>query len=392
MKCFACTRKFSILLVLLLFCLTGLAFNTKINLDEIKDWSKPEAIDPFKKGICDFLDVDLNVYLDKAASAYRKGKFKEAAQYYLYVLRHDYADERAIYNLSCCYALMGEDELTAKTLLRAVKAGYTNIEHIKKDRDFRFIKEKPYFSNTMRQIEEWSQSLGEVIYVPGSRLFKCRLHLPERFDKKKGYPLVIGLHGNGGNADGFDPAWQLFGNPDFIFAAAEGPYPYMLGYRSKIKQCSWEIQIQDEELWQRADPLSVEYILGIARYLSKAYPISSIYLLGHSQGAGYAYITGIRNPKFINGIICFGGQIPSMDKSYSLLSMDDIAKGKELRVFIAHGINDNMLHIKHAQKSKKLLEQNGFNVTYVEFNGGHELNKQAMQKAANWVLNDSGEN
>ncbi|MGD8537361.1 MAG: hypothetical protein PVI66_01445 [Candidatus Aminicenantes bacterium] len=375
--------------MVLLLSFAGQASEDNGNRDDLTDWSKPEAIDPFKKGIFDFLDEDLNIYLYKASQAYRKGKFKEAAQNYLYVLRHDYADERAIYNLSCCYALMGEDRLAAETLLRAVKAGYTNFEHIRHDKDFRFIKDKPYFANTMRQLNEWSHSLGELIYVPGSRLFKCRLHLPKKFDKKRSYPLVIGLHGNGGNADGFDPAWQLFGSPDFIFAAAEGPYPYMLGYRSKMKQCSWEIQIQDEELWKRADPLSVEYILGIARYLSKAYPVSSVYLLGHSQGAGYAYITGIKNPELIKGIICFGGQIPDMDKSYSHLSMDDIRKGNDLRVFIAHGTKDNMLEVKFARGSKEVLEQNGYDVTYIEFNGGHELNKLAMQKAAEWVINGS---
>jgi predicted esterase len=382
-------RKLIILLSVLLIGLGGQASEKCGDQDDLVDWSKPEAIDPFKKGIFDFLDEDLNVYLFKASQAYRKGKFKEAAQNYLYILRHDYADERAIYNLSCCYALMGEDELAAKTLLRGVKAEYTNFEHIKRDKDFRFVKDKPFFASTMRQLDDWRRSLGKVIYVPGPRLFKCRLHLPKKFDKSKSYPLVIGLHGNGGNADGFDPAWQLFGNPDFIFASAEGPYPYMLGYRSKIKQCSWEIQIQDEELWKRADPLSVEYILGIIPQLSKSYPISSAYLLGHSQGAGYAYITGIKNPELIKGIICFGGQIPDMDKSYSLLTMDDIKRGNSLRVFIAHGTSDSMLNIKHAQKSRKLLEQNGFDVTFVEFNGGHELDQKAMQKAAEWIMNRS---
>lgn len=387
MKRSPCIRKLFILFLVVLFCLTSLASDKKKDTDKITDWSTPEAIDPFKKGICDFLDIDLNLYLQRATVAYRKGKFKEAAQNYLYVLRHDFADEKAIYNLSCCYALMGEAELAAKALIRAVNAGYTNFAHIKKNKDFRLIKKNPTFANVLRGLDEWDRSLGDVIYVPGPRLFKCRLHLPKKFDKNKEYPLVIGLHGNGGNADGFDPAWKLFGNPDFIFAAAEGPYPYMLGYRNKMKQCSWEIQIQDEELWKRADPLSVEYIIGIARYLSDLYQVSSIYLLGHSQGAAYAYITGIKNPDLIRGILCFGGQIPSMDKSYSLLSLDEIAKGKNLRVFIAHGTNDDMLNVKHARESKRLLEQNAFDVTYVEFNGGHELNQQAMQKAADWVIN-----
>ncbi len=57
------------------------------------------------------------------------------------------------------------------------------------------------------------------------------------------------------------------------------------------------------------------------------------------------------------------------------------------RVFIAPGTNDDMLNVKHARESKRLLEQNGYDVTYVEFNGGHELNQQAMQKAADRIIN-----
>ncbi len=111
MKRSSCIRKLFIFFLVILFCLTSHASDKKKDIDEITDWSKPEVIDPFKKGICDFLDVDVNYYLQSATLAYRKGKFKEAAQYYLYVLSHDFADEGAIYNLSCCYALMGEDEL-----------------------------------------------------------------------------------------------------------------------------------------------------------------------------------------------------------------------------------------------------------------------------------------
>jgi phospholipase/carboxylesterase len=179
---------------------------------------------------------------------------------------------------------------------------------------------------------------------------------------------------------------KFLGKLDFIFASPDGPYPYRMQYRTRGKMRSWEIQIQDEELWKVGDPLTVQYIKDTASYLSDLYPVDSIYLLGHSQGAAYAYITGIKNPGLFRGIVCFGGMIPSMDKSYSQLRPDDLEKGNALRVFIAHGNNDPALNVNEARKAKALLEQYGFKPEFFEFEGGHEVSPDALKKAAAWVL------
>ena len=80
------------------------------------DWTHPETIEPLLKGIGDFLDVELNTYRKKARDAYQSGKYEESAKYYLALLRYDIHDAISIYNLACCYGLMGEEALATKYL------------------------------------------------------------------------------------------------------------------------------------------------------------------------------------------------------------------------------------------------------------------------------------
>lgn len=364
---------------------TVLSFMTPINDQANEDWSSPEAIDPLKEGILDFLKTDLNIYLSQAQKAYRNGMYREAAQNYLFVLRHDYADAECIYRLACCYARLGKADLAAEALIRAAEAGYTRFDLMKKEKDFRLVRGDRTFSRVTDNLTKWEARLGETVYIPGVRLFPCRIDFPKKRGPEEGRILVIGLHGNGGSADGFSPLRDLFADPDIIFAAPEGPYPYLLHHKSKKEMFSWEIQIQDKALWERADPLSVEYIMDVVDYLRELIHPQKIYLLGHSQGGAYAYAAGIRNSNRIDGIIVFGGTIPPMGTSYSLLSEEHLRKGNRSRVFIAHGRNDRSVGIEVGIRSKELLEKYGYDVAFTAYDGGHEVSPEAMRQAEEWI-------
>jgi len=345
----------------------------------------PETIDPLEKGIYDFLDTDLTHFEHLAAEAYKAGRFREAAQYYLYILRFDYADTRIMVNLACCYGMMSEEKEAADLLQKAVRSGFTDIDRITSNRAFRKLKSSRSFVDFLDRLKDYGRNLGETIYIPGPKLFACRIHLPKGYKETKQYPLVIGLHGHGGNAEGMASLRKFLGKLDFIFASPDGPYTFKMRYRTRGKMRSWDFGIQDEKLWATADSLSVEYIKQAARHLSELYSVDSIYLMGHSQGAAYAYITGVKNPEIFRGIICFGGRFPSLDKSYSLLKPSDLEKGNNLRVFIAHGKNDPLLNIQHARQAKVLLEQYGYKPEYLEFEGGHEVSPKALKKAVAWL-------
>ena len=54
-------------------------------------------------------------------------------------------DPIIFYNLACSYALVGRKREAFTTLLKAVKLGYSDFNHLKKDRDLRILHDDPRF-------------------------------------------------------------------------------------------------------------------------------------------------------------------------------------------------------------------------------------------------------
>ena len=301
------------------------------------DWSNPETIDPNQPGIDDFLDANRFEMLKKAFEAYQASDFAMSARYYLAALRYDITDQTAIYNLACCYGLMGDAEPAARNLKRAVKAGFNDLNHINRDPDFDGVRESEPFKTAMDSINHWlakkSEAAGDLLFVKSPMMMKCRLKLPEEYDPAKKYPLVIGLHGRGGNSDNFIQIWEkLDQKVDFIYAALQAPFNLPRGDGNSY---TWRFEEKDNEKIQEMNRLAIEdYVTETVQTLKDRYNVGDVYLMGFSQGAWISYLVGIKHHKLFKGIMPYGGGL--IDE---MIDGKSLKAARKLKVFIGHGNN-----------------------------------------------------
>ena len=223
---------------------------------------------------------------------------------------------------------------------------------------------------------EINDGLGEVIYIEAPALFKCRVLLPEGYDAKKNYPLVVGLHGRYADAEYAISVWKRFGLTGFIYAAPQAPYPEKKGY-------GWGTSNPEVSgLWNRTKAASENYIAEIVRYLIKRYSVNvdEVYLMGHSQGAAVAYSAGIKNHELFKGLICFSGWLND-----NWLTDESIKKANGLRVFVAHGKGDEVVRYQRGIEARGVLKKYGYDVTFIDFDGGHDINEEAAKAVAEWT-------
>ncbi|MBD3285238.1 hypothetical protein GF359_02430 [candidate division WOR-3 bacterium] len=342
----------------------------------------PSTIDPVAEGATDFLDVNISQYAKTAYEAYEQGDYEKSAQYYLALLRYDVTQAVAIYNLACCYGLMGEVELAARNLQRAFSAGYRDIKHILKDPDFDNVKDDPRFSEVLDSLtslmDEKYVIPNEIIYNPASIQSKCLIQLPSNFDSTKSYPLVVGLHGWGSNAEGFLRLWNVFDEPEFIFAIPQAPYAFPVG---KELGYSWEEWIPDDkELTLQARSQSEDYVMQVVQKLEDSHNVEKTFLMGFSQGGSFTYSIGIKNHESFDGIIPLGGWL---DEDW--LDSQTLAAATELPIFIGHGKDDERVSFKKAKDAKKLLEKLGYDVTFYTFKGGHSVPEEETEAMIMWI-------
>jgi phospholipase/carboxylesterase len=99
-------------------------------------------------------------------------------------------------------------------------------------------------------------------------------------------------------------------------------------------------------------------------------------IAGFSDGASYALSLGLTNGDLFDSILAFspGFAAPA-------------SKHGDPRIFISHGTNDAVLRIDMtSRRVVPRLQRIGYDVDYVEFDGGHNVPAQVARQAVDWFL------
>jgi len=343
------------------------------------------AIDPASVRVEDILMRNPDSVLAEAIKSYNEKDYVRSASAYLSYVKHNNSDAIALYNLACCFGLMGDSVRAAAFLMASWGKGYRDIQHIRQDTDFDPVRGSSVFKNAMDELEKKALvgTKGKnKVYVPVATLLPCYVIVPEDYDAEERYPLVIGLHGYGSNYERFsdlfrrDPKSDTAGI-DFIYAAPCAPYPITGGTEPGYSWTLREEDLDEKTIWMDSD-----YITSLLRELIKSYNVDTtrVYLLGFSQGASMAYNIGLNHPELFRGVIAFGGWFDS-----TMVSAEALKKAKGMRVFIAHGNSDKAVPIEASLDAYRRLKDAGLDVQLNQFEGGHEVPPQTLRFAIEWM-------
>ncbi len=373
-------RRIILLSLIVFFASHSLVFSeAKIVTEFIEE--QVNAVDALDENALSIFDVNIFLFRAYGDHEYRNRNYEKAAKYYLLFLKNRVDSPKVIYRLSRCYAHLDKPKLAAKTLLAAYEYGFYDYDRIHSDTAFDKVKRNIHFKSTLKYIKQQNVRFGKKIYFKSPVITDGRIHLPDNFDPEKEYPLFIGLHGRGGNAENFATVWERIKVKDFIFVVPEAPYA--LGADSaKGKSRSWFYLTADRQIWNFADPFVVEYLANIQERMKREYKIKSTFILGFSQGVAAAYFAAFKKPYLFDGVIAFAGNLPEG----SFLEESDFKKAEGLKFFLAHGDKDRAIKAATSKKIYNFLKKKGLNTQLHIFNGDHMVDQYSINKALDWML------
>ena len=186
------------------------------------------------------------------------------------------------------------------------------------------------------------------------------LYVPPAYSPARAWPLVVGLHGAGGRAKGGMRLFRRYADELGIIVLAP-----------PSRDASWDVR------YGGFGP-DVAFIDDALRFVFTRYRIDPrhVMLAGFSDGASYALSLGLVNGDLFTHLCAF--------------SPGFIADGErhgEPDVFIAHGVHDPVLPIDQASRRiVPALRRDGYDVTYVEFDGDHHVEPENQDRAVRWFL------
>jgi len=201
-----------------------------------------------------------------------------------------------------------------------------------------------------------------AVTLPGNSARNAWLYVPASYQPARPMPLVVALHGAGG--------------------VAQGPVTLLSAYAEE----SGFLLIAPESLGSTWDAIYALFgpdlatIDALLRYAFDhcAVDPARLVLEGFSDGASYALAVGLANGDLFSRIIAFSpGFIP--ETSSPSLGHPEF--------FFSHGREDPILPIDGASRFLvSSLENAGYEVTYIEFDGGHTVPTEIVRQAVAWLM------
>jgi phospholipase/carboxylesterase len=184
------------------------------------------------------------------------------------------------------------------------------------------------------------------------------IYVPRGYMPGVPMPLVVMLHGAGGNRDSSRFRFPLADELGFIILAPDS---------------------RDERTWDEllgAFGPDEQFIGASLRYVLGRFTVDArrVALAGVSDGASYALSLGIGNGDIFTHLIAFS----------AAFVLPARVRGKP-RIFISHGIEDQVMPIETTGRDVvRRLKALGYDVTYREFNGGHTVPPEISREAFEW--------
>ena len=190
------------------------------------------------------------------------------------------------------------------------------------------------------------------------------------------HPTLILLHGRGANED------DLLGLAEYLderllIISPRAPYPFQHG-----GGFTW----YDLEDLARPEPAmfaeSHEKLSKFVADVREAYHIDkmNMFVGGFSMGTMMSYTLSLTHPAWVKGVLAMSGYVP---EGTAMNFLWDEINGKPF--FVAHGKFDPVIPVAFGQRAKELLENAHANVTYREYDMGHQIGEECLNDMMKWL-------
>lgn len=188
------------------------------------------------------------------------------------------------------------------------------------------------------------------------------LYVPESYDPEVPAPLFVALHGFGGSADNWESYPDRAESRGMIFLAIDSRGEtwdtIRGGYGPDVRFLDRALELVFDRV--RVDP-------------------ARIALGGFSDGATYALSLGLVNGDLFTHLVGY---------SPGFVLRPDPPAG-DPTIFISHGTGDSVIPVGSTRNGiVPGLEDEGYEVTYREFDGGHGVPGEISEEALDWLFGE----
>ncbi len=179
-----------------------------------------------------------------------------------------------------------------------------------------------------------------------------RIFVPANYDKSKKWPLIVALHGMGGDENSFFTAYnngeikRIAEARGYLIACPKGRAPASMYFGTAEKD-----------------------VLDVLKEVKREFSIDDdrVYLMGHSMGGYGSWSVAVNNPDLFAAL----GPIAGGGQPFVMMGLKKIA---HVPWIVVHGDKDPTVSVEESRKMVKAGKDLGIEIKYIEVPGGDHSN------------------
>ncbi|CAN5871454.1 phospholipase [soil metagenome] len=228
--------------------------------------------------------------------------------------------------------------------------------------------------------------------------------IPHRYEPNYAYPLLVLLHGRGGDEQQLVRSMPTMSWRNYIGLGLRGPE--LIHRQGQSAGFGWGPAFQRprcrvgrilepprpevilDRVFQHgvADEIDLleDHVVAAVRQTRRALHVHSerIFLVGTGEGAAVAYRLGMTYPERFAGVVALNGWIPGAFRPLARWRAC-----RSLRVLVAHGQWNGRAPIDDARRDVALLRAAGVHVSFQTYPTAHRLTSRMLSDVDTWLIN-----
>lgn len=196
------------------------------------------------------------------------------------------------------------------------------------------------------------------------------LYVPEAYEARYPYPLILWLHGRGGSEREFAELMPQISTRNFLGLALRGP--------KLAKPAGYDWQLSEKEFAAFEDDL-VQTVCNLRR----EYHIHSerVILAGFDSGATLALRLLLSHPEWYGGAVSLAGRFPCQ-----ITPLPAHSELRDKRALILGGSRDPLIPATEILLTDQSLDAAGLSVTTRLHDAGHEITPRMLAHVNRWIM------
>jgi phospholipase/carboxylesterase len=205
----------------------------------------------------------------------------------------------------------------------------------------------------------------------------CRVFLPDNYEPRYPYPLLVLFHQHGGNESQALDLVPRLSRRNFVAVSIRGPH--LLGVREDGQlACGWGHDDTHTDLIQ-------DYVLQAVESVRRTCHIHTerVFLVGVCEGATAAYRMAFSLADRVAGVVALNGTLPRAVNGLPVFRPSSL---RGMPVFLGHGIANAIIPFPTASRDYKVLYAAGADVTLSRYTTTHRLHADMYRDVNRWVI------